>query len=110
LWLRHREEFGVLRDRQAAERQAERDAQTVKRKGISFAHAKAVLSKERETAAPQEPQRPIRRAPGQLSLDKAFDKAASGEPPAKISRADEIRREMEEWRRKNPDKDFGREM
>jgi hypothetical protein len=30
--------------------------------------------------------------------------------PAKISRADQIRREMEEWRRKNPDKDFGREM
>jgi hypothetical protein len=36
----------------------------------------------------------------------------SGKPgqPAKLSRAEQIKRDMQEWRRKNDDKDFGREM
>jgi len=40
-------------------------------------------------------------------LTKGFAEAAN--PPTKLSRAEQIRREMEEWRSRNTDRDQGRE-
>src|SRR4249920_704053 len=47
-----------------------------------------------------------------VSGDTPTQIVPSGKPgqPAKLSRAEQIKRDMQEWRRKNDDKDFGREM
>jgi hypothetical protein len=77
---------------------------------ISFAYAKAVLAQERETTPLPEPERAIKRDPDHALLQQKFEKAAKPEQPVKLSRAEQIKRDMAEWRRKNEDKDFGREM
>lgn len=108
IWEVHRAKFVALRQRQSAERQAVRDGQSAQRKDISFALAKEILIQER--ADIPEPERTIRRNPEQESLQRTFDKAASPEQPAKLSRAEQIRHDMEEWRKRNRDRDPGREL
>jgi hypothetical protein len=112
IWEIHRAKFAALRDRQAAERQAERDQQAEQRKGISFALAKEVMILEREANPLPEPQRAIKRDPQHEPVREQFNEAAKPEPPAKLSRAEQIKRDMEEWRKKNrdEDRDFGREV
>lgn len=132
VWRRHRERFAALRDRQAGERQAERDIQTAERKSITFMHAKAALVTERENAPqPTRVPRAIKREPqlerAASSFEKAatplpsqtapwlpekFQEAARPEPASQVrpSRADEIKRQMDEWRKRNGDRDFGREI
>ena len=108
IWEQHHTKFGTLRDRQAAEREAERKALAELRRSVSFAQAKAVLIQERESAPV--PERAIKRDPDHAPLQQKFEKAAAPEQPVKLSRAEQIKRDMEEWRRKNEDKDFGREL
>lgn len=105
IWEIHRARFDALRERQAAERQAEREQQTAQRKGISFEMAKASLVIEQEEAPspPPEP-RPIKRDPENAPLRQRFGESA------KPSRAEQIGRDMEQWRRKNDGRDFGREI
>lgn len=138
MWQRHRLEFTALRDRQTAERHAERDAQATQRKDVSFGAAKATLAAERENTA-----RPIYRAPepgparqpkeapsvaqaftkaaesapGSArqakeapSVAQPFTKAADPAPAAPVSRAEQIKRDMDEWKKRNPDRDHGREL
>lgn len=105
IWEIHRGRFEALRQRQAAERQVERGEQAAQRKGISFALAKASLLIEQENAPqlPPEP-RPIKRDPRSAPLRQRFGESA------KPSRAEQIRRGMEQWRKKNDGRDYGREM
>lgn len=105
IWEVHRARFDALRERQAAERQAEREQQGTQRKGISFAMAKASLMTEQEDAPPPPPEpRPIKRDPENAPLRERFGNSA------KPSRSEQIRRDMEQWRKKNDGRDFGREM
>jgi hypothetical protein len=108
IWEVHRVKFGAMRDRQASEREAERTVQAELRKTVSFAHAKETLIQERVDIP--ESARPLKRAPDHEPLQQKFDKAAAPDQPAKLSRAEQIKRDMEEWRKKNDDKDFGREL
>ena len=138
MWQRHRLEFTALRDRQTGERQAERDAQATQRKDVSFGAAKATLAAEHVNAArpvhraPQpDPVRrakdapsvartftkaaepapgPARQAEQPPSVAQAFTKAAERAPAAPLSRAEQIKRDMEEWKKRNQDRDTGREL
>ena len=48
--------------------------------------------------------------PNHSLLREKFGDAANPGQPAKLSRAEQIKRDMQGWRRKNGDKAFGREM
>jgi hypothetical protein len=39
-----------------------------------------------------------------------FTKAADPAPAAPLSRAEQIKRDMDEWKKRNPDRDHGREL
>lgn len=126
---RHRAEFSALRDRQSGERQCERDAQTIKRQSVSFAMAKAALACEHEQARPLPEPRQFKRPPEQNNLqdkfqdvaapsqpelapkaDREFKQAANGNASPTLSRAEQIKRDMADWRKRNQGRDFGREM
>jgi hypothetical protein len=168
IWTLHREKFHTLRERQATERSAERSHQVVERKDISFARAKAELTREQDrlpanvpkvplkpnpllirkaglepdvpvAPKPDRPQRAQAKdalmpnadiaqgvpkappAPAKESREKTTppgvpdpkrefrEAAAPATPQPKLSRAEQIRKDMEEWRRKNPGRDFERE-
>lgn len=57
-WASHRADFHALRDRQAAERAAEKSHQHSERKDITFARAKGELIREGDRLAPSVPQAP----------------------------------------------------
>ncbi|MDP1592341.1 MAG: relaxase/mobilization nuclease domain-containing protein, partial [Prosthecobacter sp.] len=124
---RHRAEFDAMRDRQMGERQSERDAQTASRRSVSFALAKAALIKEHEAARPLPEPRPLKRPAEPMPLQQRFREATAPPAPAPappaehqfrqaangnarpaLSRAEQIKRDMEEWRRRNQGRDFGR--
>lgn len=105
----HRERFHTLRDRQAAEREAERSHQQLARKQISFARAKDHLIHEIENPPPPRyVPKPVRE---HAEAAQEFNAAAvNGRAKDRVSRAEQIRREMDLWRRQNPSPDFGREL
>jgi len=125
---RHRNQFDTLRDRQAAERQAEKVAQNLRRQSISFATAKAGIVREQEAARMLAMARPIKAPSRPAPLPERFHDAAApptehgttsaqqpGMPananaPPPLSRAEQIRRDMEAWRARNPGRDLGREF
>jgi len=128
-WRRHRQEFNVLRERQTGERQSERGAQSLRRKTVSFALAKAALIKEHEAAQPAPEPRAFKYEPALSPLQKSFQEVADPPPPEPapeaervfnqvandnaqpaLSRAEQIRRGMAEWRKRNQGLDFGREI
>jgi hypothetical protein len=125
---RHRQQFEVLRNRQATERQAEKASQALRRQTISFTSAKAGLVQEQEAARLAATARPIRAPsrpaplperfhdaaapPAETSNDMAEHRstAANANAPPPLSRAEQIKRDMEAWRARNPGRDLGREM
>lgn len=95
--VNHEARLERLRGQQAQERKAGREAQYVQSRSISFAQAKASL----------------RAQPYVHDIPRSVFKREQDLPaPAASSpsRAEEIRRHMEEWRKRNHGKDFGREM
>lgn len=108
IMVSHRERFRNLAARHLAERGAERSHQQIERKDITFARAKDHLIHEIENPPPPRyVPRPIR---DHAEPTREFNEAASGVgPEQRISRAEQIRREMDLWRRQNPSPDFGRE-
>lgn len=127
IWAQHRMRFDLLRDRQAGERKAERDAQTERRRSVSFAMAKAALVREREERTLAIP-RPFKVPDRPASLPQRFRDAAAppenaseiiaeqqstaaniNAPPA-LSRAEQIKRDMQAWRARNQGRDLGREL
>jgi len=123
---RHLVEFSAMRDRQSGERQSKRDVQTVRRQGVSFTMAKAALTKEHEQARPLSEPRPFKRPSEQRPVrdrfqdatappppqapQREFKQAANGNARSELSRAEQIRRDMAEWRKHNQGRDFGREL
>ncbi|WP_428295702.1 relaxase/mobilization nuclease domain-containing protein [Hyphomicrobium sp.] len=128
IWQRHKFAMTALRDRQSAERQHEKDAQALRRKSISFAMAKAALVMERENAPrsyhrapdltperkPMPPPERFREAPPKAAepppVQTQFERAVDPDPPAALTRAELIKRDMEAWRARNQGRDFGREL
>lgn len=111
-----------LISQQTDERQAERQVQFAATRSITLEHAKASLSAERPAPEPIVEDRPFMRveplvaAPPEMSKETEaphisgdFRQAAS---PASqpLSRADQIKREMAEWRKRNEGNDYGREI
>ena len=138
IMARHREQFEELRSRQESERHAARDALREAAPPITFATAKDAIIEDRETARRRRFKR-LRKLRGvKRGFNKASevdqakkqrlremaqttDRTRKGdEPPdqtktagdgkAPISRAEQIKREMTEWRRMNKGRDMGREL
>lgn len=108
IWGIHRERFHTLRDRQAVERDAERGHQRLETKDITFARAKEHLIHEAEHPPAYRPApKPRREGPEPV---QEFNEAAAGPAEMPLSRAEQIRRDMEIWRRHNDSRDFGREL
>jgi len=94
---KHEVTFKNLKEYQAAERSGEREAQFEASRSISFAEAKKSLRRdpyEHDTVR---------------SIFKRDQDVRSPSPKA-LKRADEIKQQMEEWRKRNPGRDYGREM
>jgi hypothetical protein len=108
VWERHRLEFAQLRAQQAIDREAEKNRQVEARKGISFAMAKAALLQELD-AAPPEPRRLKALEPAR-PLSRSDERAPGNDIDIIIARGEQIRRDMEGWRRRNPGRDQGREI
>lgn len=116
----------ALISRQTDERQSERDAQFARTRTITLEHAKASLINERQPVDPlPQPERALVRARiptpemrhdpvthrDTPSIGEDFRRAADPEqPPPALSRSEQIKRDMAEWRKRNEGKDFGREL
>lgn len=95
--IRHEARFGQLRAKQTMERAAERDTQFNRTKTITYAQAKASL----------------RSGPYVHDTPRGVFKRDQDMPPPPDSapkRAEEIKRHLQEWRKRNPDRDFGNEL
>ena len=137
IWENHERRFDKLAAQQAAERATERAHHYQLTRSVTFQDAKASLLKDIEAKATPEPElRRIRQAPApaieqdrkpvapaivmevskaEVTTDRkapdisgAFGAAAS--QTGATSRAAEIKREMEAWRKQNDGRDFGREL
>lgn len=101
------ERVHTMRHRHSDEIEAERGHQKLAVKEITFARAKTELIQESGNEA-------VAATMGDMSRPKnAFNYFGweTAEPQTQtISRADQIRLDMAEWRRRNPDKDLGREL
>jgi hypothetical protein len=110
IWGAHRARFDTMRDCQLSERDSEREHQREASREITFERAKAHLIHEIENPPPTRPMppRPKREIPEPA---QEFNVAAAPPPsPDATSRAEQIRRDMEAWRRNNPNRDHGREL
>ena len=128
VWQAHRAYFGLLRDRQAVERKTERDAHAQRLKSVSFALAKASLVREVEAVQMTASARPFKQPDGPAPLPHRFhnaaappdlaseatpqqqDTAANANAPPALSRSEQMKRDMAEWRRRNTGRDLGREL
>ena len=135
----HVKAFETLKARQTVERQIERDGHYQKTRAVTFQVAKSSLAQEHTRAVAVEiavPAPTFRRAPAPApeqtlapkpkppspAVAPAFEKAASPPPAPNLqaafdkaaapptSRAEQIKREMEAWRKRNEGRDYGREM
>ena len=122
-----KQEHRARMDRLAAQHNAERKAlidqqKTEANDRASFKQAKEELAAQAEASRAPAPERPFKRGPRNERVSETFAKEAENPaPPAaeqfkeaaaheKLSRADQIRRDMEEWRKRNRDRDQGREL
>lgn len=111
IWSIHRERFHTMRHRQNAERDAERSHQKLETRDITFSRAKADLVREIEAPGRVYAPAPQKRERAEPTAE--FNLAAwqtAEQPVQSLSRDEQIRRDMAEWRRNHPDKDFGREL
>lgn len=134
IMAQHKTEFEILKDHQDATRKAERAAMFAQTRTVTFSAAKqSLLDEQRKAAEPRpfkrapEPEQPTKaKADDRESLPtleqrqdrpserreaaKDFEQAAGGGQAGPESRADRIRRDMAEWRKRNQERDVGREM
>lgn len=107
----------ALLSRQTDEREAQRAGQQAETRKVTFEDARKSLNEDLDGRIPE---RKFKRAPEQDAGD-AFEKASDGSsadtggsapppPDTAPDRADEIRRDMAEWRKRNKGSDYGREM
>lgn len=95
--IRHESKFAQLRVQQTAERQVERDTQFALSRSITFDQAKSSLRADPYVHG-------TARGPFKRHQD------VSAPIVEQTSKAEVIKRQMDEWRKRNPGRDFGREM
>jgi hypothetical protein len=109
LWLQYRTRIDTVREQQKEERFAmvrEREAHL--RTVVTFALAKESLTADRQPANDSPPeQQALEALPAPAS---AFNTAVNTRSPAQMAQVEKIKQQMEEWRKRNPGRDFGREM
>jgi hypothetical protein len=71
---------------------------------VTFDLAKETLLAERRA------ERPMEATSLTSDASQAFNTAVTTRTPGQMARVEAIRRQMEEWRQKKTDRDFGREM
>lgn len=111
LWEQHKARFDVLRTRQQQERIAARSEHEAQlRSVVTFDFARESLLAERQAArsAQNAPSSPERAALAPVS--EIFNTSVNTRSPAQMARVEAIKKQMEEWRKQNPGRDFGREM
>lgn len=108
LWEQHKFKFEKLKERQSAERKAARaDHEAQLRFVVTFDLAKETLLAERRAAEAPAPQpEPVQSA----ALAPEFNNSVNTRSPTQMARVEAIKKQMEEWRKRNPGRDFGREM
>ena len=119
----HKGQFAEMKQRQQLERQDERAALYAKTRGVTFAAAKASLAAERnrteeralkrskEADAQFLPTTEQRQAgPSETAAKQDFEKAAKSDVARTPTRSEQIKSGMADWRKRNKDKDFGREL
>lgn len=109
LWLNYKARIDTVRERQKEERFAlvrEREAHL--RTVVTFELAKETLIAERQPANDSPAPQPSVEA--QPETAAAFNTAVNTRTPTQMARVELIRQQMEEWRKRNPGRDFGREM
>ena len=112
IMARHKHKAAKLSLQQKREQQAQwAEQRAAKKENVSFSNAKEELSAEREAQTPPPPERLIKRGPQNERVSDHFETVATKpEPdasgpfhkasePEGLSRAEQIRRDMEEWRR-----------
>lgn len=105
IWQRHKTEFDALRTQQAAERRKQRDDHSDAVDKIMEGKARSLADLAQSHLAIKKDAAP---APERAFNDSAWRSIIFTEP--QISRADQIRRDMDIWRQSNPGQDFGREL
>lgn len=95
--VRHESKFAQLRAQQTAERQVERDNQFAQSRSVSFEQAKASL--RADPYVHDSVRGPFKR-----------DQDENRSSTEQLARAEEIKKQIDEWRKRNPGRDFGREM
>jgi hypothetical protein len=120
----HKEQFNELKDRQQLERQQQAAALAPQTKEITFQAAKASLQAERAAGEdrpfkrakkdehenqPTHEQR-LNRPTEQAQAKQEFERSAKPDGATPVSRSEQIKRDMAEWRKRNDGKDLGREM
>lgn len=109
LWLQYKTRIETVRERQKGERFAlvrEREAQL--RTVVTLELAKESLVAERQPANDGPPvQHSVEVQPASAA---EFNVAVNTRSSTQMARVEQIKQQMEEWRRRNPGRDFGREM
>ena len=106
LWEQHKTKFDVMRARQQQERVAARsEHETQLRSIVTFDLAKESLLAERRAAKTIEPQ-----AEPTQTVAETFNTSVTTRTPTQMARVEAIKKQMEEWRKRNPGRDFGHEM
>jgi hypothetical protein len=106
IWDQHKQRFSLLREQQAVTRHAARSEHEAQlRFVVTFDLAKATLQAEREAAKVVEPQ-----AQNTPQIAETFNESVTTRTPTQMARVEAIKQQMEEWRKRNPGRDFGREM
>ncbi len=109
LWLAYRTRIDAVRERQKDERFSlvqEREAHL--RTVVTFELAKQSLLAERRPA--NDSPAPVPPADMQPEPSEAFNVAVDTRSPTQMAQVERIRQQMEEWRKRYPGRDFGREM
>lgn len=111
LWEQHKARFEVMRSRQQQERVAARSEHEAQlRSVVTFDFAKESLLAERQAARSAQTvsfsPEPTVLAP----VSETFNTSVNTRSPAQMARVEAIKRQMEEWRKQNPGRDFGHEL
>lgn len=109
LWLSYKSRIDTVRERQKEERFAlVREREEHLRTVVTFELAKESLIADRQPAN-DVPAIPSSVEP-QPEPAVAFNTVVNTRSPAHMARVELIKQQMEEWRKRNPGRDFGREM
>jgi hypothetical protein len=109
LWLQHKSGVEKMKERQQEQRFAlVRDRETRLRTIVTFELARESLIAGREAANANQPAQ--EKAESAFDPAQHFNTAVNTRSPSQTASIEKIKRQMEEWRKRGPGRDFGREM